>query len=704
MKKYLLSAIAFFAFLANAQELETEEFCGATEKINELWEKNPEAKTAYYKMQGQAASTVRPKSDDKVYIIPIVFHIVHEYGNENISDEQIYRQVEIINEDFRKQNADIVNVIDLFEDIAADTKIEFRLATVDPYGNPTNGITRHFSHETRIGDDFSKFEQWPRGRYLNVWTVRSMKAGTAGYAYYPTGVEGVARFRDGIIIRHNYIGDIGTGSVFNSRALTHEIGHYLGLAHTWGSTNDPGVEVNCSDDDGIEDTPNTIGWTHCNDLYGTSCDTAVVDNIQNYMEYAYCSNMFTAGQAAYMRNILNMDVSQRNNLWTDENLDLSIPEGMEFTPIADFYPANGRTIVKRGEAITIQNWSWRLTGNNQNYTWTLEGAQEETSTAKNPTVIYDTPGWKRVTLTVEQGGVTHSVTKEDLIWVSPDWTVYDGVVEFDFENNADEWVIENQYGYEHKWEVRSDAGVNGGAGIFLDMTNPYENPEMFSDGYFFNDRRGFSESSFVTQPISFQYLTDGVVSFDFACATDGTTPEEIIEELTVYSSTNYGQNWQQRKKISGTSLVNNGSGWSSFYPIGSTVWTTESFTVPASANGNVLFKFVYTGSDNSNNIAIDNIRISGTVAIDEEDKANALSIYPNPSNTENGWNINYDPTVWGGAKAELTDMAGRVISTTVLDANATETNIKANAGAAQGVYFLTIRTGEKVTQNKLILK
>ncbi|MBK7182529.1 MAG: hypothetical protein IPH89_06110 [Bacteroidetes bacterium] len=118
--------------------------------------------------------------------------------------------------------------------------------------------------------------------------VKTITSGAAGYAYLP----GTTAAEDGIMILNSYIGSIGTGNIQKSHALTHEIGHYLNLNHTWGGTNNPGVD--CSGDDNVSDTPKTEGWTSCN-LTGATC-TSTLDNVQNFMEYSYCSTMFTVGQ------------------------------------------------------------------------------------------------------------------------------------------------------------------------------------------------------------------------------------------------------------------------------------------------------------------------------------------------------------------------------------------------------------------------
>ena len=125
-----------------------------------------------------------------------------------------------------------------------------------------------------------------------------MAAGLAGYAYKPGVVDGFLYPLDGIIILSNYIGSIGTSSYTTSRALTHEIGHYLSLSHLWGDTNSPGAACG---DDGILDTPETMGWTTCQLTNNDVCVPGTPENVQNYMEYAYCQRMFTFGQRDAMQ-------------------------------------------------------------------------------------------------------------------------------------------------------------------------------------------------------------------------------------------------------------------------------------------------------------------------------------------------------------------------------------------------------------------
>ena len=305
-----------------------------------------------------------------VYVIPVVVHVIHNYGEENISNEQIVDAIAILNEDFRKDNADTSIIIPQFQSIAADTRIEFRLAKLDPDGNCTDGITRKATTLTySAGDNIKADTRWTRKRYLNIWVVANIASGAAGYSYYP----GVGANKDGIVVKHDYVGSIGTGSLNRSRTLTHEVGHYLNLAHPWGSTNDPGIASLCSDTmatDNVEDTPKTIGNTTCN-LNHVSCGS--LDNVQNYMEYSYCAKMFTEGQKLRMRAALESHESYRDELWKETTLILTGTndgyQALPCSPIADFSTdvqlacvGTEIQLIENSYNSVVGEWSWEFPG------------------------------------------------------------------------------------------------------------------------------------------------------------------------------------------------------------------------------------------------------------------------------------------------------------------------------------------------------
>ncbi len=411
---FVLSVFGIMASL-NAQELK---YCGTTEMQKKLLEQFPELL-----LQQQASDQILQENlaeydgtrDDQIYIIPIVFHIIHNYGVEAISEDQVKDAVRILNEDFRKLNPDTVDIVEEFKDIAADSKIEFRLAQKTPGGGCTNGIDYIVSHETTQGDNGSKLSQWPRNMYLNVWVVNSITSfdgiDIAGYTIPPSAAEGFFATLDGIVILSNYLGSIGTGSVGTSHVLTHEIGHYLNLPHPWGSTNFPGVACG---DDGIYDTPETQGWTVC-DLDGSICNPGIIENVQNYMEYAYCDKMFTEGQATVMRGLLNTAVADRNNLWTTSNLEATgTNDGYvsACAPRADFNP--NHYFICEDADVLFTDFSWN--GDPTSWNWEFSGGTPVSSTEQNPTVIFNEPGKYTITLTSSNAIGSSTISKD--IYVS----------------------------------------------------------------------------------------------------------------------------------------------------------------------------------------------------------------------------------------------------------------------------------------------
>ena len=254
MKKILLAFVlaASIATVSSAQEHR----CYSSEMNNQALSNDPSLVRQTQELENfiQQYATVERRNNGVVYVIPIVFHILHNYGAENISDAQILDEVRILNRDYRRLNADTIDLVPAFVGLAADAEIEFRLPSIDPNGNCTNGIDRIPTLLTYSANDQSKLNPWPRDKYLNIWVANSLEnTGAAAYAYLPGSVPSPAV--DGILSRHNYIGSIGTSDENSSRTLTHEIGHCLNLQHPWGSTNQPGVS--CGDDQ-VSDTPITM--------------------------------------------------------------------------------------------------------------------------------------------------------------------------------------------------------------------------------------------------------------------------------------------------------------------------------------------------------------------------------------------------------------------------------------------------------------
>ncbi|MFN9799240.1 MAG: collagenase, partial [Bacteroidota bacterium] len=231
MKRIIIYLLASALPLFSGAQDKPILYCGQPEAWEKLMRRNPSAHdeieraTRELEEWTQAYEANRSGGEQEIYIIPVVFHVIHNNGPENISNDQILNALEILNRDFRMQNTDISLVVDAFQDITADVGIEFRLATKDPQGNCSSGINRIVSELTFQGDDEMKdLIYWPRNRYMNVW-ICADAAGAAGYTNLPANVAfSWLAPQDGIVIRSDYVGAIGTSNSTRSRALTHEVG------------------------------------------------------------------------------------------------------------------------------------------------------------------------------------------------------------------------------------------------------------------------------------------------------------------------------------------------------------------------------------------------------------------------------------------------------------------------------------------------
>jgi hypothetical protein len=296
MKKHLRFLIAILIMLVPFIGF-SQRNCHSMDVLFDNISRNPKIVPTMQSIEQHTQEFIRDNNASvrAVVTIPVVVHVIYNSSTQNISDAQIQSQITVLNQDFRRTNADRTTKWPQ----AADSEIQFCMANVDPNGAVTTGITRTQTTVSSFStNDAMKFtaqggkDAWNTSKYLNIW-VCNIGGGILGYAQFPGGGSAST---DGVVVGFNYFGTTGTASApFNKgRTATHEVGHWLNLRHIWG-------DGPCGTDDFITDTPESDAPNYGCATGHISCGTE--DMVQNYMDYSddACMNLFTAGQKTRMQ-------------------------------------------------------------------------------------------------------------------------------------------------------------------------------------------------------------------------------------------------------------------------------------------------------------------------------------------------------------------------------------------------------------------
>ena len=316
----------FIALLANTSAAQGDR-CQSDELQAALMEDSTYARSYFAFEAALAEMSSSAMRSSSTHVLPVVVHIMHAGASlgtgSNVSDAQVNSAIDALNADFRGEFG------------GADIDIEFALAVRDPDGNPTTGILR--SDVSEVIPSFSNtgmvttsnldpsaemnvknLSHWPGTEYINVWVLHKLNGGTSplGFAYLPP----TSGTHDGIVLHHKVFGVGEEYDLLNNfdlnRTLSHEMGHYLSLLHTFSNTNGCSDENNCSSQgDRVCDTPPTTGSIGCSPI---SCPATMVENFMDYSNDD-CMDSFTEGQRTRMRDAL---VLHRNSLL---NSDGTVP-------------------------------------------------------------------------------------------------------------------------------------------------------------------------------------------------------------------------------------------------------------------------------------------------------------------------------------------------------------------------------------------
>jgi Pregnancy-associated plasma protein-A/Secretion system C-terminal sorting domain len=306
MRSILISILFVLPLLLTAQNLEKK--CHTSELLENLFTTQPHVREnmeAVNERVTRLMANPQLQARNAEVTIPVVVHIVYHASGENISDAQVTSQIEAMTKDFNKENSDITKTPAVFQNLVANCGIRFRLAQRDEQGNSTSGIMRHYSSQLTWGvsEDIKMptkggFAPWNSAKYLNIW-VCNMGGRSIGFASFP----GMPAEYDGVVIDYRTFGTIGAARApyDKGRTCVHEVGHWLGLYHTWG-------DAQCGDDY-IHDTPfqeSEHKGIPTFPQYSSCKGTKTIDMTMNFMEYVNDESMymFTNGQKEKMWAVL----------------------------------------------------------------------------------------------------------------------------------------------------------------------------------------------------------------------------------------------------------------------------------------------------------------------------------------------------------------------------------------------------------------
>jgi hypothetical protein len=721
MKKQLTFVAVGIALLSTATGYSQNiQPCVTVDATNQYFASNPQAKIEFEKKQAkfeidyQANITKQSanKSAAFEYTVPVVFHILHTGGPENVADALCASALAQVNSDFAATGADYNSIYADFRALYINSDIKFVLAKKDPNGNCTNGIEHIYDVRTvwnrnpvgAFGYLYNGIT-WDPTKYLNIIIVKDIVAAAAqngivvGYTWYP-GTWPTGAQQDAIVYNSSFLNGL------DARNLSHEIGHWLNLAHTFGNTNNPGVVCGSGfGGDNVSDTPDTKGnfgicpATSTNStILCTSGANPYYQNVENFMDYSTCPKNFTTGQTTRMRTALASATSGRNNLWSPGNLTFTdVNSAGSCAPIAGFFSTTSYTVCS-GAALLMKDYSYNATISN--YAWAANnGAVIASPTASQTSITFPSVGTATVSLTVGNGIGSSSITKT--VTVLSSTAIIGGGSNIESFETAGviptNWVVTNQ-GSGTTWVQTPLAGIDGTSSIYFDGTQSAAGNKAYLQ---------MPMMDVVNNPSS-------VFKFKYAYARQSSTQADVFK---VQGSKDCGGTWSDIFSPNAATMANNSGGVTNipFAPTTSQ-WKTYNVTYNApnwfnfQNSASVLVRFYFEedpANGFGNRMFLDAIDVTDTltIGINELTKSIRFNLSPNPTSGEA--TVKFSLSDAATISINVVDMLGKVVlpvTSTNYGSGEQSISINKNANLPKGIYFVNLTLNGAKMSRKLIIQ
>ncbi|NOT73790.1 MAG: T9SS type A sorting domain-containing protein [Cyclobacteriaceae bacterium] len=645
------------------------------------------------------------------YKIPVVVHVIHNGetvgAGTNISEAQILSQIQVMNDDFKRLNADAVNTPSEFLPFAGSIDIEFVMAKQDPNGFASNGITRTKGNKTsyNLSDNatYKALNYWPAEDYFNIWVV-NFSGGLLGYAQLPTinpallgGLEdsSTERLTDGITIHYRVF---GSGSEFDliaqfnkGRTATHEAGHFFGLRHIWG-------DDNCATDY-VNDTPKqTTNSAGCPDNPQASCDIPAKPHkmFQNFMDYTndMCMNIFTQNQADRMDIVMQNSV-RRSTLPTSHGLnfppgfsnDLGISEVLSpGLVMCESTPAI-KLLIKNFSTTPITSFSIRrvLNGSTpviQEFSNVSIGIGDEQLFQLNPVTVVT--GKNDISLTIlspnglpDSGPANNSKTFRTYLDQSTDTAPLR--INFDQEG-------------EKSWFIAPPIGAQPWKSVITNKSN-----SLVYEGY--NNSTLGEESWFVSPVLDFSNNTNNSLFFDLSYGQ--RLPAE--DRLKVLVSYDCGLTYSETIFDQGGNDFRSAVTSSPWVPTVNADWKQQYLIINQLSGKKNIRLAIVAANQHGNNLYIDNLEIFADSSPTPPIPTDQFRLYYTNRSSLTDIALSFNLPVKKDVRLQIFSLMGQIVADNMLPETINQTYYFDLGVQARGIYLFRLQIDQQVTTTKVFI-